>query len=175
MDVRAAARALNQKSAEAKAYHFCDPTLAFTDSSHKRFLSLWRGKAGTRIMPARSELTPRDLKDFLPDIILAHRVGPSQYLCRVVGSRVTEVVGPLTGKTIAESAPSELAARWTECADLILDGRQPLRFLGRVHLKGREYLDAENLFVPLADDEGHPAFVMGLCRYTPRLSQNDES
>ena len=56
-----------------------------------------------------------------------------------------------------------------------LNGGRPLRFLGRVHLKGREYLDAENLFVPLVNDEGRPAFVMGLCRYTPRLSENEES
>jgi hypothetical protein len=51
----------------------------------------------------------------------------------------------------------------------------PLRFLGRVHLKDREYLDAENFFVPLANDEGRPIFVMGLCRYTPRRSENEES
>ena len=56
-----------------------------------------------------------------------------------------------------------------------MDGGQPLRFLGRVHLKDREYLDAENLFVPLANDEGQPTFVMGLCRYTPRHSENWES
>ena len=128
-------------------------------------------------MPAKSELTPRDLRDFLRDIILVHRVteNPSQYVCRVIGTKVAEVIGHNTGKTIEESAPSELSARWIECADLILSGGRPLRFLGRVHLKDREYLDAENLFVPLADDAGQPTFVMGLCCYTPRLSQNEES
>jgi hypothetical protein len=50
-----------------------------------------------------------------------------------------------------------------------------LRFLGRVHIKDHEYLDAENLFVPLANNEGQPTFVMGLCRYTPRYSMNEES
>ena len=45
---------------------------------------------------------------------------------------------------------------------------QPLRFLGRVHLEGKEYLSAENLYVPLANDNDEPAFVMGLCRYVPR-------
>jgi len=50
-----------------------------------------------------------------------------------------------------------------------------MRFVGRVRLKGREYLDAENLFVPLANDEGQPTFVMGLCRYVPRRSECEES
>jgi len=178
MDVFAAARALNQKAAQAKAHHFCDPTLAFSDPVYQRFLALWRNKAGTRAMPAKSEMTPRDLKEFLRDIVVCQRLAenPPRYLWRVIGTKVGEVVGHNnTGKTIEESAPPELVARWTECADLILNGGQPLRFLGWVHLKDREYLDAENLFVPLADDEGRPAFLMGLCRYTPRLSQDEES
>lgn len=128
-------------------------------------------------MPAKSEITPRDLKDFLPDIVVCHRVAgdSTHYVVRLIGTRAAQVVGDITGKTLEESAPTELRSRWIECADLILNGGQPLRFLGRVHLKGRDYLDAENLFVPLANDEGHATFVMGLCRYTPRLSENEES
>ena len=56
-----------------------------------------------------------------------------------------------------------------------MDGGQPLRFVGRVHMEGKEYLNAENLFVPLADDNGAPTFVMGLCRYTPRHTESEES
>lgn len=178
MNVLAAARALNQKAAQTGAHHFCDPTLAFSDPVYGQFLSLWKSKAGTRAMPAKSEMTPRDLKDFLRDIVVCQRVAenPSHYVWRVIGTKVGEVVGHNhTGKTFQESAPAELLARWTECADLILDGGQPLRFLGRVHLKDREYLDAENLFVPLVNDEGQATFAMGLCRYTPRHSQNEES
>ena len=176
MDVLAAARALNQKAAQQKWHHFCDPTLAFSNPVHLGFLSLWQSKSGTRAMPAKSEITPRDLKDFLRDIVVIHRVAenPSQFVWRLIGTKVGEVVGHNTGKTLEESAPPELCARWIECGDLILDGGQPLRFLGRVHLTGREYLDAENLFVPLANDEGRPTFVMGLCRYTPRRSENEE-
>ena len=60
------------------------------------------------------------------------------------------------------------------CANLILEGGQPLRFLGRVHVQGREYLDAENLFVPLANDNGEPTFILGQCRYTPRRSETED-
>ncbi len=36
--------------------------------------------------------------------------------------------------------------------------------------QGKEYLNAENLYVPLANDNDEPTFIMGLCRYTPRRS-----
>jgi hypothetical protein len=177
MDVLAVARDLNQKAAQQKWHHFCDPTLAFSEPMYERFLSLWHSKAGTRAMPARSEITPRDLKELLRDIVVFQRVAenPSHYNWRIIGTKAAEVIGHHTGKTFEESVQPELLPRWIECADLVLDGGQPLRFVGRVHLNGCEYLDAENLLVPLADDAGRPTFVMALCRYTPRRSENEES
>jgi hypothetical protein len=65
--------------------------------------------------------------------------------------------------------------RWVDCFDMILDGGQPMRFIGRVHLEGREYLNAENLYIPLANDNDKPTFTMALCRYTPRRSENEQS
>jgi hypothetical protein len=177
MNVIATARALNQRAAREKWHHFCDPTLAFSDPLYSQFLSLWKSKAGTRPMPARSDLTARDLKDFLRDIVMFQRdnTNPSHYSWRLIGTKVTEVAGHHTGKTFEDTIPSQHLPRWIECCDLILDGGQPMRFLGRVHLQGREYLDAENLFVPLANDNCDPTFVMGLCRYTPRRTDDEQS
>jgi hypothetical protein len=177
MNVVAAARALNQKAAQQKWYHFCDPTLAFSDSFYGGLLNIWRAKAGNRTMPQRSEMTPRDLKDILPSIVIAERVkeNPSSYMFRLIGTGLTRVTGHVTGKTFEESVPPDLLPRWVECCDLILDGGMPLRFLGRVHLNGHEYLDAEHLYVPLANQNGEPSYVMGLCRYTPRRSTDDNS
>jgi hypothetical protein len=100
---------------------------------------------------------------------------PSRYRWRLIGTGITEITGHHTGKTFEETVPEEHRPRWIDCFDLVLDGGQPMRFLGRVHLQGREYLYAENLFVPLADDKGEPAFAMGFCRYTPRQSDESES
>ena len=36
-----------------------------------------------------------------------------------------------------------------------------------------EYLNAENLYMPLADQDGIPSYGMGYCRYTPRFAVND--
>jgi hypothetical protein len=170
MNVIAAARALNQKAVQQNWHHFCDPTLAFTDPRYAQLLSLWRTKAGDRNMPSRSDITPRDLKDILRHVLIFERISqnPSRFRWRLVGTGLTDLSGDVTGKTFEETIPPEHLARWVECGDLILDGGQPLRFLGRVHIQEREYLEAENLYVPLANDNGVPSFILGLCHHTPR-------
>jgi len=177
MNLMAAAKALNQRAAREKWYQIADPTLAFRDGFHSKMLDLWSAKTGDRVMPRRSDFTPRDLKDVLRNILLLERVGtgPSRYRFRLVGTGLAELGGDRTGKMLEEYLPPEHLPRWVDCCDLILDGGKPMRFLGRVHLEGREYLDAENLFVPLANDNDVPTFAMGLCRYTPRSSDDEET
>ena len=177
MSVLNAIKVLNQRAAREKWCYYCDPTLAFSDSLYMQFLLLWKNKAGARRMPARSEMTARDLKEFLRDIVMFQRdaVNPSHYVWRLIGTKITDITGHQTGKTFEETLSPDHVARWIETADLILESGQPMRFVGRVRLNGREYLDAENLFVPLANDEGQPTFVMGLCRYVPRRSECEES
>lgn len=178
MNVVDAAKALNEKAVQQKWHHFCDPGLHFTHPSYDKLLGLWREKSEGRPMPRRSQFTPRDLKDLLRNILIFERIerNPSRFRWRLVGTNITEITGyNMTGKTIEESVPAEHLPRWIECGDLILDGGQPLRFLGRVHISGREYLDAENLFVPLANDNDEPTFIMGLCNYTPRRSDAEDT
>lgn len=168
MNVIAAARAHNQKAVQQKWNHFCDPTLAFSLPRYEQLIAIWRAKAAGRAMPRRSDISPRDLKDFLRDIALAQRISidPSRYVWRIIGTGVTDVLGHNTGKTFEESVPPKHLDRWREIADLILSSQQPLRLCGRVHIQGRDYLDAENLYLPLADDSDVPGYVLGLCRYT---------
>jgi hypothetical protein len=177
MNVLTATEQFNQRAAREKWYHYCDPTLAFTHSYHSPLLNLWRSKSEVRIMPRRSDFSPRDLKDVLRNIVIFERVSrdPSHYRWRLIGTNLTHMAGDNTGKMIEETLPRDQIKRWVECFDLTLDGGQPLRFLGRVHLEGREYLDAENLFVPLTNDNDEPTFAMGLCRYTPRSTNDDQT
>jgi hypothetical protein len=172
-----AIRSLNQRAAREKWFYHCDPALAFTDSFYDTLLSRWRALAAKGKMPRRSEITPRDLKDVLRNIVMFERISqsPSKYRWRLIGTNLTSMAGDNTGKMFEETLPPDHIERWVACGDVILNEVRPLRFIGRVHLKGREYLDAENLFVPLANDNDEPTFVMGLCRYTPRHSASDES
>ena len=177
MDVLDSVKALNQRAAREHWYHVCDPSLTFSEPSYERLLDLWRSRTGERAMPKRSEITPRDLKDVLRHLIILERVerSPSRYRVRLLGTSLTTMAGDRTGKLLEEVIPADHLPRWVVCADLILDGGMPMRFLGRVHLQGKEYLNAENLFVPLSNDNAEPTFVMGLCRYTPRHTESEES
>jgi hypothetical protein len=177
MNVMAAAKAFNQKARFENWNQFCDPTLAFSDPTHLQMVEIWRAKTGDRKMPRRSDMSARDLKDFLRNIVVFERVNqePSRYRWRLIGTNLTGMAGDNTGKMIEDTLPAETLRRWVDCFDMILEGGQPMRFVGRVHLQGREYLDAENLFVPLSNDNDEPTFAMAFCRYTPHRSDNEMS
>jgi hypothetical protein len=175
MNVTVAAKAFNERAVRQKWHQRCDPTLSFADPPYNELLSLWRAKAGDHKMPLRSQMTPRDLKDYLRNIILGQREekNPSRYRFRLIGTGLTQIVGEHTGHRFEDSIPHEHLSRWIEVCDMILESEQPWRFLGRVHIEGREYLHAEHLYMPLADQDGVPSYVMGYCRYTPRRAVND--
>src|SRR5215475_8150140 len=109
MNVLDSVKALNQRAARENWYQVCDPSLTFSDPSYEKLLDLWRSKAGDRAMPRRSEMTPRDLKDILRNILLFERVGsaPSRYRVRLIGTSLTSMVGDRTGKIIEEVLPPE--------------------------------------------------------------------
>ena len=178
MNVIAAAKAFNESAIRQNWNQFCDPTLAFTEDCYARLLSIWRAKAGERPMPSRSQMTARDLKDFLRNIILVQREeenGVTHYRWRLIGTSVTQIVGHHTGKLLEDSVPPEHLSRWVQVCDMILTSGQPWRFLGQVQIHDRDYLRAEHLYLPLADDNDVPSFVMGFCRYVPRHQDNDLS
>jgi hypothetical protein len=175
MNVIATAKAFNQRARAEHWHQACDPTLAFTEAWYTDLLAIWRQKAGDRKMPSRSQMTARDLKDYLRHIILVQRDegNPPHYRWRLIGTAVTEVIGHHTGKLFEDSIPAEHLQRWNDACAMILESEQPWRFIGRVQINGREYLKAENLYLPLADDNGVPSFVMGLLRYLPRYQDNE--
>lgn len=178
MNVIVAAKAFNERAVRQNWNQACDPTLAFSDPTYGKLLSVWRDKAAGRKMPSRSQMTARDLKDYLRHIILVQREveqGASHYRWRLIGTSVTQIVGHHTGKLFEDSVPPEHLSRWTEVCDMILESEQPWRFTGHVHIRDREYLEAEHLYLPLADDNDVPSFVMGFCRYISRYQDNEMS
>jgi hypothetical protein len=166
MDIGAAITAFNAQ-AEAEGWEqFCDP-----GSCHERFadmLVLWKTQARGRALPARSDMSARVLKTYLPHIGLKERVqeNPSRYRWRLTGTRVAQIIGERTGKYTDEDAPPQLVARWNASCDLILAAGTPLRFVGRVLANNKDYLSSDLLFMPLADDHGVPRFVMGFGHYS---------
>ena len=168
MDIHAAAAAFNAQSEVQGWEQLCDPDLGFAHRDFTAVQTLWTAQARGRALPARSDMSARLLKTYLPHISLKERVqeNPSRYRWRLVGTRVAQIIGERTGKFSDEDAPPLLAARWIASCDLILAVGMPLRIVGRVLADNKDYLSNDLLLMPLADAQGVPRFVMGFSHYS---------
>lgn len=167
MDLATAASAYNARSENEGWEQLCDPDLGFARRDFSDVRALWNAQAGGRAMPARSDMSARVLKTYLPHIGLKERVetNPSRYRWRLVGTQVAQVLGERTGKALDDNAPPRVVARWVASCDLVLAAATPLRFVGRVLTQDKDFLASELLFMPLAGDDGEPRFVMGFGHY----------
>jgi hypothetical protein len=163
-----AADSFNDRSRLEGWEQLCDPLLSFEHPDFASVIALWKAQAHGRAMPARSDMTARVLKEFLPRVAMKERMqtNPSRYRWRLVGTKVAEVLGERTGKFADEDAPPKQVARWNMSCDLVLETRLPMRFTGRVLANNRDYMQSDLLFMPLADENGTPKFVMGFGLYT---------
>ena len=133
----------------------CDPTLTFEAPLLREALSAWRRLAGDAPIPTRRSLTPRALKPLIGQITIFERLEDSAgYRIRLMGTRITEVLGEMQGKTLDEALPPDAAMRWRTALDNTLGERCPLRFLSRVAFNNLDFLQAELLLAPLLDDAG---------------------
>jgi hypothetical protein len=175
MDTRTAIASYNATSEAEGWEQLCDPDLRFTLGDFAAVLSVWKCQAASGALPTRAAMSARVLKTFLPRIGLKERVatGPSRYRWRIVGTRVAEVLGERTGTFVDENTPPRQAARWIASCDLVLGTCAPLRFVGRVLAPDKDFMTSELLFMPLADEDGSPRFVMGFGHYNADINWRD--
>ena len=163
-----AAERFNARARREGWQQHCDPHLKFRHADLPAMLAVWQQQAAGRDMPARRDMTPHVLKPFLSRIALEERVqvNPPRWRWRLVGTRITQIIGERTGKYLDEDAPPRQTARWVASAELVLEICRPLRFVGRVLANEKEYLFSELVFTPLSDDDGTPKFMMGFGCYS---------
>jgi hypothetical protein len=156
--------ALNAQAREQGWPARCDATLSFEEPQLASFVHTWRSQLGGRVMPARSDMTVRVLKQQLHRIILFERVEDEgkarRYRVRLMASGLAHVWGDVTGKYLDEVIPPHLLPRWYGFSDAVLYVQQPLRFTAQVAFQGKDFLVAELAVVPLSDDAGRPTMVM---------------
>jgi hypothetical protein len=127
-------------------------------------VTVWRERLAGRAMPLRSDIPARALKRNLKRIMLFERLETPEghrYRIRLMGTSLVLVWGDLTGQFVDVAVPPQLAPRWHAFLDLMLQIRQPMRFVARVDFQAKSYLVAEIAAVPLADEAGNPTMVMG--------------
>jgi hypothetical protein len=157
-----ARRRIEGISVEENPSELTHPTLAF-------LRHYWDVKRGGRLMPARAEFLPRDLKDHLGWIVLVDVTKDlSEFRYRLVGTRVTQyLLRECTGKSLVEAfEPFGEAASKANLAIYrkVARDRTVMRCFGGAGWLGRGYLDFDALFLPLSDDGERVNII--LCAFT---------
>ena len=171
----AGAVAFNEWAAAHNWSARCDPTLTFESDVFRGLLTAWQEQTGSAAIPQRSQMTARVLKPYLGNVAVFERLCDGRYSVRLMGTRLTEVLGNLQGKILDDAVSPELVSRWHAVLDLVLAEARPLRFSNRHAYKGREYLQAEALDLPLSESGGPPNMVLICALFKPNVDPADVS
>jgi hypothetical protein len=138
-----------------------DDSLAFESPI---LLAAYEAWASFGTIPPRSAFTPRSAKAFVGNLIIFERQADT-YLVRLMGTRISAVLGEMQGKILAEAVPGEVALRWKSVLDLVLAEMKPTRLVKTVAFNDLHYLEAELCLAPLLDAQGHPTMVLAVAAF----------
>ena len=134
---------------------FVDRSLNLTRVAPIKGRNYWNALRADRPMPARAEISPRDMREFLPHIGLVEVVaapdGTIGYTMRVAGGKIEEIFGPLTGQPLANALPQETVLRWRLVFEEVRKGGVPLAVTGRVAHGNLRHLKYELFAAPLGE------------------------
>lgn len=123
----------------------------------------WHSLLNGRCMPARRELSPRAMKDFIPHVSLLDVVSEvdekPDYVVTLQGGHAREVFGDIKGCRPAEIFDPAIARRWRRCFDLSYASKKPARLLSRASTSGKNWLVCEALIAPLGEGAEVQAFL----------------
>lgn len=134
-----------------------DDTLAFEAQVLKDAHAEWERQAAAGI-PARSQFTPRLVKSFVGNLVIFER-RPDGFFIRLMGSRISSIIGEMQGRMVADALPPEAAFNWLRELDAILAMGKPRRVVKTVNFNNLNYLEAEIFIAPLCDDHGNANMV----------------
>jgi len=149
--------------ASGSAPSFLDAELRFVTPELARVLEVWREKRGARTMPARADLTIRDLAFALPNVGFVDVVwedGTLRFRVRLMGSQLDGFFAPMTGRFIDEAVPERFASKWASHWRPAIDRCAPMRTVSRVEFAERRWFVSEALHTPLATDGEAPDVLM---------------
>jgi hypothetical protein len=120
----------------------------------------WNEKRGKRDMPCRAEIDPIEIAGLLPIALIADtRDGPARI--RLIGSETTDAYGrELRGLTIDQIEFGDFTPRWREAFGQVIASTAPVAAAGTFRAPP-ELRSVEVALMPMAGDDGVPAFIFG--------------
>jgi hypothetical protein len=123
------------------------------------FYRYWDEKRRGRLMPARRDIDPLEMKDWLPGIALVEICRdpderPSRLIYRLIGTRVTRLRGREdTGKSVHEAFFGESLDAALENYRLVIAERKPVYDWDRTPSEDGLAREHETLLLPLSSDD----------------------
>jgi hypothetical protein len=147
-----------------------DHEVALTQAMPIKAYDYWRARRGSRIMPTRQDINPRDMREFVASagLIEARPMADGyEYLVRLAGTRIEEIMGPISGKLFSEFLPPEIEARWRLVCDEVRRSRGPVSISGRMAFQARHWLKTETFVGPLGEEgQEITMFLLGSASWT---------
>lgn len=133
-----------------------DRSLHLTRASTIKGRDYWLALRGDKPMPARADITPRSMREFLPYVglieLTALPEGGEDYAVRLAGGKIEEVFGSLTGQPIRNTLPPEIAARWRLLFEEVRRSKAPLVVTSRMAFNNQRHLKQELFIAPLGEN-----------------------
>ena len=160
------------EQAKASAWTFtCGPATGFDNPALSGALALWREKAKGRSMPARSDMTARLMKPYMPHMSLLEKVGTPKgprYRVRLHGTALASYAGDKTGQFVDEFVPAHLLGSYTSVYDTVLELQLPLRLVRDFQAPEIDYLAGESLVAPLSRSGTSSPLILSITYVEPR-------
>jgi hypothetical protein len=120
----------------------------------RAIVAYWRDKAGTRRMPARSDIDPSELKPFLSRISLIDVVPDERrFVYRLVGTEEVALRGyDPTGKSIGEGFFGPNLELAYEHYGYVVENRAPFCYRGDFEVPDGAIENEDVIFLPLSED-----------------------
>ncbi len=146
---------------------------SFASPIVERVYLYWCSKCQQDALPSRSDIEPSEIPDLLPHVILLDvQEDPRDYRYRLIGTGITKhLERDLTGAWMSEipfqMPPSTI---WDNCSE-VANTRRPKK--SKILYVGpfQEFLQAEDIIMPLADETGRVnmlfVFVAYISKYDP--------
>ena len=128
-----------------------------------RVEAYWEGLRDTRLMPTRADIDPRGIADALEYAFVLEKIAPGLARFRLAGMHLNDLMGmEVRGMPLSALFLPDARAELHDTLVEVLDGPAIVRLaLTSDRGYGRPALDAQMILMPLRDDEGRPARVLG--------------
>jgi len=142
-----------------------DWALEFGRPETSKAYAYWDSIRGERAMPARSELSPRGMREFLAYVNLVN-VQPAvegaaaNYQISLESAHTRKVFGQLALHNVKKSTSPERVRLASECFELVRTAARPARVQSPVTVGNQFWLDSESLLAPLGDQAGQVTAIM---------------